>query len=111
MALTDLKKNSTRSTNKSISVDDFIADAEHYAMGSTVFTKIEPEPMPLEPTKVGPMKHATFTLSSEAIELLNKLSKDTGMSKSGLIRQFILHFNEKAELTPNVPSVVVKKVE
>lgn len=116
MALTDLKKNSTRSTNRTLSVDEFIADAEHYAMGAPTqvptITKIVPEPSPSASAQLnaGPMRHATFTLSHEAIELLNQLSQETGMSKSKLIRQLIFSFNENAD-NPVTPAVVVKKVE
>lgn len=116
MALTDLKKNSTRSTNRTLSVDEFIADAEHYAMGAPTqvptITKIVPEPSPTASAQLnaGPMRHATFTLSHEAIELLNQLSQETGMSKSKLIRQLIFSFNENVD-SPVTPAVVVKKVE
>lgn len=116
MALTDLKKNSTRSTNRTLSVDEFIADAEHYAMGAPqpmpVITKVAPELPPHAAAQVnaGPMRHATFTLSHEAIDVLNQLSQETGMSKSKLIRQLIFSYNEQSETTVT-PAVVVKKVE
>jgi predicted DNA-binding protein len=36
------------------------------------------------------MRHATFTLSQEAIDALNELSQATGEAKSKLIRKLIL---------------------
>jgi hypothetical protein len=115
MALTDLKKNSTRSNKLAFSVDEFIADAENYAMGKPQIVSVrkvsgdELEPL----ISKGPMRHATFTLSEEAIEILNQLSQETGISKSKLIRQLILNVdahNQSAVLQSG-HAVVVKKVE
>lgn len=116
MALTDLKKNSTPSTNRRLSVEEFIADAEHYAMGTpssgttSIATVVAELAAPAASLNHGPMRHATFTLSQEAIDLLNQLSHDTGMSKSKLIRQLIFSVNERS-LTLDTPAVVVKKIE
>lgn len=114
MALTDLKKNSTRSTKRAFTVDEFIADAENYAMGQPQIVSVQriSEPMPPAAEK-GPMRHATFTLSQEAIEALNKLSQQTGVSKSRLLRQLILNLSadNQSELLQDGSAVVVRKVE
>jgi len=115
MALTDLKKNSTRSNKRDFTVDEFIADAEHYAMGKPQIVSVrkvsadDKEPL----ISKGPMRHATFTLSEEAIDVLNKLSQETGVSKSKLIRQLILNINtqNQSPVLQSIQSVVVKKVD
>ena len=97
MALTDLKKNSTRSNKRAFTVEEFIADAENYAMGVPQIVSVRQAPAE-DSTHLlsrGPMRHATFTLSTEAIEVLNKLSRESGVSKSKLIRQLILSVNEQ----------------
>jgi hypothetical protein len=115
MALTDLKKNSTRSNKSEFTVDEFIADAENYAMGIPQIVSVrkvaEDDNTPI--ISQGPMRHATFTLSQEAIDTLNKLSKESGLPKSKLIRQLILSMNEqelRSVLKTSKP-VVIKKVE
>ncbi len=115
MALTDLKKNSTRSNKHSFTVDEFIADAEHYAMGKPQIVSVRKvRADELEPLiSKGPMRHATFTLSEEAIDVLNKLSQETGVSKSKLIRQLILNMNtqNQSPALQSIQAVVVKKVD
>ena len=111
MALTDLKKNSTRSNKRAFTVEEFIADAENYAMGVPQIVSVRQAPAE-DSTHLlsrGPMRHATFTLSAEAIEVLSKLSKESGVSKSKLIRQLILSVNEQNQspVTTKVKSVVV----
>ncbi|MFC0049568.1 ribbon-helix-helix domain-containing protein [Rheinheimera tilapiae] len=61
----------------------------------------------------GPMRHATFTLSEEAIGVLNQLSLETGVSKSKLIRQLILNVDAQnhSVVIQSGQAVVVKKVE
>jgi hypothetical protein len=115
MALTDLKKNSTRSNKHAFSVDEFIADAENYAMGKPQIVSVrqvagdDQEPL----ISKGPMRHATFTLSEEAIEVLNQLSQDTGVSKSKLIRQLILNVDahNQSVVIQSGQAVVVKKID
>lgn len=115
MALTDLKKNSTRSNKTQFTVDEFIADAENYAMGVpqivSVRKVLEDDAVPI--ISQGPMRHATFTLSQEAIDALTKLSKESGLPKSKLIRQLILTLNEQElrAVVNTAKTVVVKKVE
>jgi len=59
------------------------------------------------------MRHATFTLSEEAIEVLNQLSQETGVSKSKLIRQLILNVDAQNQsvVIQSGQAVMVKKVE
>ena len=115
MALTDLKRNSTRSNKRAFTVEEFIADAENYAMGvpKIVSVRLAPEEDSANLLSQGPMRHATFTLSAEAIEALNNLSKETGVSKSKLIRQLILSVNEQNQSAAvgAGKSVVVKKID
>ncbi len=115
MALTDLKKNSTRSNKPQFTVDEFIADAENYAVGVPQIDSVRKatEDESVSTLSQGPMRHATFTLSQEAIDTLSKLSKDSGMPKSKLIRQLILSLNEQELRTvvKTTKPVVIKKVE
>ncbi len=124
MALTDLKKNSTRSTKPTLTVDEFIADAENYAMG-----QLQPAAGPVMRSAVaqsagpgaeshveagvekGPMRHATFTLSQQAIDALTALSQQTGLSKSKLLRQLILQLESTTNPATASPPVVVRKIE
>ena len=112
MALTDLKKNSTRSTKQTLTVDEFIADAEHYAMG-----QLQPaagpvmRPLAAPGAEQGPMRHATFTLSQQAIDALNALSQQSGVSKSKLLRQLILQQELNAPQPAINQAVVVRKIE
>ncbi len=112
MALTDLKKHSTPSAKRALTVDEFIADAENYAMG-----QLQPaagpvmRPAPAPTVEQGPMRHATFTLSQQAIDALNALSKQTGLSKSKLLRQLILQLDPTANPATASPPLVVRKIE
>jgi len=47
------------------------------------------------------MRHATFTLSEEAIAALNDLSELTGEAKSKLIRRLILRATQVAQVELN----------
>ena len=63
MALTDLKKNSTRSNKRTFTVEEFIADAENYAMGIPQIVSVRQAPAE-DSTHLlsrGPMRHATFS--------------------------------------------------
>mgnify|MGYP006197370885 CR=1 FL=1 len=87
MALTDLKKKSQPTANTKISADDFIDDANNYAMGMPRIVSLRHQLPEEDDTTRLPMRHATFTLSQEAIEALNELSQLTGEPKSKLIRK------------------------
>ena len=91
MALTDLKKKSQPHGKSGFTADEFIDDANNYAMGMPRIVSLR-QLLPDEDddTTRLPMRHATFTLSQEAIDALTELSKATGEPKSKLIRKLIL---------------------
>ncbi|WP_286234034.1 hypothetical protein [Thalassotalea sediminis] len=106
MSLTDLKKTKDGDSNKkkkNFTVDDFIADAENYAKGRpTLVSEGINRPANLEEALAAatqldkvekkqrkPFRHATFTLSEDAINQLQALSKDTNLAKSHIIRILI----------------------
>ena len=124
MGLADLKKNASLSKNTNnlaVSIDDFIAAADLYAVGKehpqtdvkhTVLTsEVNKQtniidllqgqyPQGIEATnltnneKKSPFKRCTFTLSDMAIHQLSLLSQQVYIAKSKLIRQLILqHFS------------------
>ena len=93
MSLCSLKK-STPSAKpvEPVSVDEFIDDALAYAAGNHVIRQIYPATDSANKdniTPCGPMRRATFTLSEDAIEKLGKLSAETGICRSRLIRIWI----------------------
>ncbi|WP_394176145.1 ribbon-helix-helix domain-containing protein [Thalassotalea litorea] len=106
MSLADLKKQEKPKAKMSFSVDDFIEDANNYAQGkpqivsaeasqqAEIFKKRFAEDNHCEEGK--PFKHATFTLSDDAIKQLNELSEQTHIPKSRLLRIMVndFFFNE-----------------
>lgn len=91
MALTDLKKKSHPHAKLDCTADEFIDDANDYAMGMPrIVSMRQPLPDEVDDSTRLPMRHATFTLSQEAIDALNALSAATGEAKSKLIRKLIL---------------------
>ncbi|NMP33096.1 hypothetical protein HII17_16175 [Thalassotalea sp. M1531] len=123
MSLTDLKKGKGKAVKKkSFTVDEFISDAENYAKGAPKLVKEGKEPTPTGlnldqaiafaekkvAEKVGaketnrPFRHATFTLSEDAIAQLNALSKDSKLAKSHIIRillDYISDQDQKSQLS------------
>lgn len=105
MSLIDLKKSTdNKPKKKKFTVDEFISDAEDYAIGQPKV--VSSENMNLEQavilakqraaesewpkhqskkTKPG-KRHATFTLSEDAIAQLELLSKESNLAKSHIIR-------------------------
>lgn len=102
MALTDLKKKSQPTANTKISADDFIDDANDYAMGMPRIVRLRHQLPEEDDTTRLPMRHATFTLSQEAIEALNELSQLTGEAKSKLIRKLILQASRTSNVNVNL---------
>jgi len=105
MSLIDLKKSKdSKAKKKKFTVDEFISDAEDYAVGKPKV--VSSENMNLEQAvilakqraaennwpkhqskKSTPAKrHATFTLSEDAIAQLELLSKESNLAKSHIIR-------------------------
>lgn len=110
MSLTDLKKTKDgKKKKKNFTVDDFIADAENYAKGTPELVKVgKDQPVDLKQALAAakqfevkkraerqqksdnkPFRHATFTLSEEAINQLQELAKDSNLAKSHIIRILI----------------------
>jgi len=110
MSLSDLRKSKDgKSKKKAFTVDEFIADAENYAKGSPEIVsgdkaqtldlkqalaaakqfevKKRAERHQLKQTQ--PFRHATFTLSEEAITQLQELAIDSNLAKSHIIRILI----------------------
>ncbi|MBU1310062.1 replication protein RepA [Rheinheimera muenzenbergensis] len=102
MALIDLKKKSQPAANSGISADDFIDDANDYAMGMPRIVRLRQQLPEEDDTTRLPMRHATFTLSQEAIEALNELSQLTGEAKSKLIRKLILQASRTSTVNVNL---------
>ncbi len=109
MSLSDLKKSKDdKKKKKAFTVDEFISDAENYAKGSPeLVSRGKNHPVDLtqalaaakqfevkkraerrKPTNK-PFRHATFTLSEEAIGQLQELAKDSQLAKSHIIRILI----------------------
>tara|TARA_B110000014_G_scaffold40053_1_gene26130 strand:- start:919 stop:1317 length:399 start_codon:yes stop_codon:yes gene_type:complete len=107
MSLSDLKKgNQKKVKQKDFTVEEFIADATNYAKGKpkVVSHKADTlEQMQLKRAKEKniedkdkgnknqspPFRRSTFTLSEEVIEQLQKLSGETKLAKSHIIRILI----------------------
>ncbi len=98
MALSDLKKKSLRSNKSSFTADEFIDDANNYALGLPQIVSLR-QLLPEEDTATKlPMRHATFTLSEEAIDALAELSALTGEPKSKLIRLLIKRATQSVQI-------------
>ena len=105
MSLTDLKKTSQGKPKKrKFTVDEFIADAENYALGHPeIVNSSDTKNVGIEQAIIAakqqlaskkakgskPFRHATFTLSENAIDQLQNLAKDTKLAKSHIIRILI----------------------
>jgi len=110
MSLTDLKKSKdSKPKKKAFTVDEFISDAENYAKGAPEIVSEGKNPTldlkqalaaakQFEVKKQAerrksndnkPFRHATFTLSEEAIAQLQELAKDSNLAKSHIIRILI----------------------
>ncbi len=91
MSLADLKKKKKTKTVKKLSVEEFINDATAYSQGQSVLDK----PGDVLPNKASTRKkkkrtkHATFSLSQKCIVQLNKLTQETGVNKSKLVRLLV----------------------
>lgn len=115
MSLTDLKKSKKAVTKKkAFTIDEFISDADNYAKGkpeivsgdgknplsltqAIILTQqhisqqgLTPEnKAPERQAETKPFRHATFTLSEEAIEQLQLLANESQLAKSHIIRILI----------------------
>lgn len=82
MSLASLKKCGPSVRRAEVTVDEFIRQAEDYAMGKVVPLPTPPRPAESEQK----LKRATFTLGEPAIGQLDTLAGLTGIAKSRLIR-------------------------
>jgi hypothetical protein len=105
MSLTDLKKSAQgKQKKRTFTVDEFIADAENYALGHPeIVNSSQTQNVGIEQAIVAakqhlarkssaksqPFRHATFTLSEQAIVQLQNLAKETKLAKSHIIRILI----------------------
>lgn len=117
MSLTDLKKSKKQpGKKKTFTVDEFISDAENYAKGQPELVSSDAgtgqkEPLSLsqaisvakehlvqqEQKPAKPFRHATFTLSEEAIEQLQLLANESKLAKSHIIRILIAELCNKEQ--------------
>tara|TARA_R110002126_G_scaffold12196_26_gene53281 strand:- start:15879 stop:16220 length:342 start_codon:yes stop_codon:yes gene_type:complete len=98
MALSDLKKKCLQLNKPAFTADEFIDDANNYALGLPRIVSLRQQLPEDESNTRLPMRHATFTLSEEAIAALNELSELTGEAKSKLIRGLILRATQTVQL-------------
>ncbi|MBA6263431.1 MAG: hypothetical protein V7780_12090 [Colwellia sp.] len=105
MSLTDLKKTTkAKEKKREFTVDEFIADAENYALGHPeIMNSDNTQNVSIEQAIIAakqqlaskntknekPFRHATFTLSEQAIHQLQNLAKETKLAKSHIIRILI----------------------
>ena len=101
MALSDLKKKCLPSNKAALTTDEFIDDANNYALGLPRIVSLRHQSADEDEQSRLPMRHATFTLSEEAIAALNDLSELTGEAKSKLIRRLILRATQVAQVELN----------
>lgn len=106
MSLTDLKKsNKDNGKKKNFTVDEFIADAENYAQGKPKIVSSSQDTSQAvqeavsaakkEKSKKKRFRHATFTFNDKTFEQLNKLSKNSKLAKSHILRILIDQLSEE----------------
>jgi len=113
MSLADLKKKKTKKKRQPVSVDDFIDDATSYSQGRSALnsstTVLSSQTKHHSPLKCKRFKNATFSLSQASIVQLSQLAKETGISKSKLIR--ILVANADAVALKNLKLEIEKEAD
>ncbi|WP_417761089.1 replication protein RepA [Shewanella sp.] len=105
MSLTDLKRQQIKKKPSSVSIEDFIDDANNYAQGKpskvaaeAAETQAKSNNTAKDKEKVAKQfRHATFTLTEQSIGQLDELSLQTGIAKSKLLRIFIANFSQLSE--------------
>ncbi|MDX1678379.1 replication protein RepA [Arsukibacterium sp.] len=86
-----------QSNKPAFTAEEFIEDANNYALGLPRIVSLRKQLPEEDDTTRLPMRHATFTLSEEAIAALNELSELTGEAKSKLIRRLILRATQAVQ--------------
>jgi len=96
MSLTDLKRKQPKQVIKAVSVDDFIDDANNYALGkASILNVAATEAKGLNKQSAKIYRHATFTLTETSISQLDILAKETKIAKSRLLRILIDEFSQR----------------
>ncbi|MBT1443140.1 ribbon-helix-helix domain-containing protein [Shewanella sp. JM162201] len=100
MSLTDLKRKKPKLDRGQVSVDDFIEDANNYAFGRPTILDEDGKAIRakfgLDKSTTKVYRHATFSLTTKAIDQLDSLAKQTGIAKSKLLRILIKEFHDKS---------------
>ena len=109
MGLADLKKKKKEeepSPSPPVTIDEFINDAELYALGHPRVVspdrRIEPPPPAPGADTVPPsgravFKKATYSMTLESVEHLTKIAEEDGFNRSQLIRLFTHYFYQLPE--------------
>ncbi|AZG72878.1 replication protein RepA [Shewanella livingstonensis] len=102
MSLTDLKRKKPKDTRVKVSVDDFIEDANKYALGldsahgqSTIPLNTQDFLKGLDKKSTKIYRHATFTLTEKSISQLDELAKISKVAKSKILRILIDDFYQQ----------------
>lgn len=112
MSLTDLKKsNKTRTFKRSFTVDEFIDDAEKYAVGEAEIVgskadnglAVQKAIAMANKEKAQKASHrrfrnATFTFNEKTFEQLNQLADESKLAKSHIIRILIAQISSKEKV-------------
>ena len=101
MSLADLKKKQLKIKVKKLSIEDFIDDAQAYALGKSIIGQksVKKKLDRAKANRTGRAKHATFSLSEDCIAQLSELAHQTGINKSKLIRILIDKANSQDALS------------
>lgn len=102
MSLTDLKRKKLKPKPNELSADDFISDADRYAMGEDNKTGLSRAKLGLDKKSTSLYRHATFTLTEHSISQLDTLAKNSKLAKSKILRLLIDDFYYKQLLDPNI---------
>lgn len=91
MSLLSLRKSTPSAEPSQVTVDNFIEEALYYASGASRFSGEMKNCAlllnhPAATSANGSMRRATFTLDHQTIDTLARLSKQTDISRSRLIR-------------------------
>jgi hypothetical protein len=102
MSLTDLKRKKLKPKSKQLSADDFISDADSYAMGGEKKAGLSRAKYGLDKKSTSLYRHATFTLTERSISQLDALSKNSKLAKSKILRLLIDDFFYRQLLDPKI---------
>ena len=107
MGLADLKKKKKEeepSPSPPVTIDEFINDAELYALGQPRVVSPDRRLAPPEPETGGEppvgrttFKKATYSMTLESVEHLTKIAEEDGFNRSQLVRLFTHYFYQLPE--------------